>query len=68
MKCPRCDQEGFNVYSTHPEDGEDGKISVVQYRKCKACGCTAKTPYDKWVCELNSEDYLNYDNNTNTND
>lgn len=60
MKCPKCGCDNFNVYSTSSETDENGKITVIQHRKCKDCGITGKTTYDKqfWICELNPEDYF----------
>jgi len=58
MKCPDCDRDGFNVYKSFSESDKDGKTKVIQYRKCDYCGYREKTSYDKWVCELNPEDYL----------
>ena len=50
MKCPQCGRSGFNVYNTDSTPRPDGWIDVVQNRKCKHCGKTGKTSYEKWVC------------------
>ena len=58
MRCPSCGENSFITYKTFSEKNESGRIQVFQYRKCKKCGETGKTTYDKWVCELSPQDYF----------
>jgi len=58
MKCPKCHKDRFIVYKTDSVKDASGKIKVIQYRKCKDCGITGTTSYDKWICELTPEAYI----------
>jgi len=58
VKCPQCNKDQFIVYSTDPPYKTDNDYDIVrQHRKCKNCGHTGITTYQKWVCEQNPEDY-----------
>lgn len=65
MICPRCGEDTFVVYSSSSSKPDcEGKIKVIQHRKCtrKECQYTGggkdKTSYDKWICEVDPQDYL----------